>query len=166
MREQARILASESDGSEAAAAHPVVERTIAKLGKAKPSDIGIVAADGTGLIKCEVAVSSIDRLAVALPRIVRAASLQGFELVAGGGLAMFKLEAETAGFSIAESIRREKRVLTKTERAKEEAWKRKRDRAEKRNSWDDVFFDRPRFPDWDFHPTGQLLTCSPEMSSL
>lgn len=69
---------------------------------------------------------------------------------------MFKLEVETVGVSIAESIRREKHVLTETERAKEETWERKRDRAAKRNSWDDVFFDRPRFPEWDFHPTGQL----------
>lgn len=156
VREQARILASEGDDSQAAPPHPVIERTLAGLRKAKPSDIGIVAADRPGLIKCEVASSSIDRLAVALPRIVRAASLQGFELVAVEGLASFKSETETVGFSITETIRREKHVLTDAERAKEEAWERKRDRAARRNSWDDVFFDRPRFPEWDYHPTGQL----------
>jgi hypothetical protein len=26
----------------------------------------------------------------------------------------------------------------------------------RRNSWDDVFFDRPSLPEWDYHPTGQL----------
>jgi hypothetical protein len=156
VREQARILASEGDDSEATPPHSIVERTLAKLRKAKPSDIGIVAVDGAGLVKCEVAVSSIDRLAVALPRIVRAASLQGFDLAAGEGPAEFKFKAETVGFSITESIRREKHVLTDAERAKEEAWERKRERAARQNSWDDVFFDRPRFPEWDFHPTGQL----------
>ena len=121
-----------------------------------PSDIGIVAADGAGLIKCEVASPSIDRLAVILPRVVRAASLQGFELVADDGSAHFKSETEAIGFSIAETVRREKHLLTDAERAKEEAWERKRDLAARRNSWDNVFFDRPRFPEWDFHPTGQL----------
>lgn len=51
------------------------------------------------------------------------------ELVAGEGLAKFKSETETVGFSITESIRRDKHVLTDAERAKEEAWERKRDRA-------------------------------------
>lgn len=94
VREQARILASEGDDNQAAPPHPVIERTLAWLRKAKPSDIGIVAADKPGLIKCEVSSSSIDRLAIALPRIVRAASYQGFELVAGEGLAKFKSETE------------------------------------------------------------------------
>lgn len=156
VREQARILASEGDDSQGAPPHPVIERTLAGLRKAKPSDIGIVAADGAGLVKCEVAPSSIDRLAVALPRIVQAALLQGFELIAGDGPAKFKSEIEAVGFSITESIRRDKHVLTDAERAKEEAWQRKRDRATRRNSWDDVFFDKPRFPEWDYHPTGQL----------
>ncbi|MGX7873151.1 hypothetical protein ACVDG5_010455 [Mesorhizobium sp. ORM6] len=126
VREQARILASEGDDSQAAPPHPVIERTLAGLRKAKPSDIGIVTANGPGFIKCEVAAASIDRLAVALPRIVRATSLQGFELVAGEGSAKFRSEMETVGFSITESIRREKHVLTDAERAKEEAWERKR----------------------------------------
>jgi hypothetical protein len=84
VREQARILASEGSDDQVGPIHPIIDRTIAKLRKAKPSDIGIVSADGTGLIKCEVASPSIGRLAVILPRVVRAASLQGFELVAGG----------------------------------------------------------------------------------
>ena len=156
VRERARIVASDGDDDDTAPSHQIVERTLAKLRKAKASDIGIVTATGAGLIKCEVALSSVDRLAVALPRIVRAAALQGFELVSGEGTAKFKSEAETVGFSITELIRRETHVLTDAERVKEEAWQRRRDRAARRNSWDDVLFDRPRFPEWDFHPTGQL----------
>ncbi len=155
VREQARILASE-DNNQATPTDPIVDRTIAKLRKAKPSDIGIVAADGAGLIKCEVASPSIDRLAVILPRIMRAASLQGFELVTGDGSAQFKSETEAIAFSVTETIRREKHVLTDAERAKEEAWQRKRERAARLNSWDNVFFDKPQFPEWDFHPAGQL----------
>jgi hypothetical protein len=156
VREQARIRASEVGDDQAAPPSPIVDRTLDKLRKAKPSDVGIVAADGAGLIKCEVASPSIDRLAVILPRIALAASLQGFELVAGDGSVQFKSETEAIAFSVMETVRREKHVLTDAERVKEEAWQRKRDRAAGRNSWDDVFFDRPRVPDWDFHPTGQL----------
>ena len=156
VRDQARILASEGSDDQAPPTPPIVDRTLAKLRKANPSDIGIVAADGAGLIKCEVASPSIDRLAVILPRVARAASLQGFELVADDGWAHFKSETEALSFSIAETVRREKHVLTDAERAKEEAWDRKRDLAARRNSWGNIFFDRPRFAEWDFHPTGQL----------
>jgi hypothetical protein len=153
VRKQARILASEGDNDQVAPPHPIIDRTLAELRKAKPSDFGIVTADGAGL---EVTCPSIDRLAVALPRIMWAASLQGFELIGSEGPAQFKSKTETLGFSITESIRREKHVLTDAERAREEAWQQKRDRAARRNSWDHVFFDRPRFPEWDHHPTGQL----------
>lgn len=81
-----------------------------------------------------MAAAAIDRLAVALPQIVRAALLQGFELTTGDGPTKFRSETETVGFSITESIRQEKHVLADAEQAKEEAWKRKRDRAARRNT--------------------------------
>jgi len=134
-REQARIQASGGDDNEAVPPHPIVERTIAALRKAKPSDIGLIAVSEGGLVKCEVAPRSVDRLAVILPRIVRAASLQGFQLVGGEGAAHFKSETEVIGFSISELAKREKHVLTDAERTKEEAWQRKRDLAARRNGW-------------------------------
>lgn len=155
-REQARILASEGGDDQVAPHHPIIDRTIAKLSKEKPSDIGLVAVGGGGLIKCEVAQKSVDRLAVILPRIVRAASLQGFQLIVGESSAHFKSKTEVIGISISELVRREKHVLSDSERAKEEAWQRKRDLAARRNAWDAVFIDKPRFPEWDYHPTGQL----------
>jgi hypothetical protein len=82
--------------------HPIVDRTLAKLSKMKSSGIGIVVAHGAGLIKCEVASQSIDRLAVIIPRILRAASLQGFELIADERSAHFKSETESINFSISE----------------------------------------------------------------
>lgn len=156
VRERARIRASEGDNAQGLEAHPVIERTLVRLRKAKPSDIGIVTVEGSGIIKCAVALSSIDRLSVALPRIAHAASLQGFELIGSEGSAQFRSKAETVNFSISELIKREKHVLTEAELAKEEAWRKKRDRAAQRNSWDNLIFDRPTFPEWDHHPTGQL----------
>src|SRR5262249_16006870 len=70
--------------------------------------------------------------------------------------AHFKSETESIDFSISELVKREKHVVTDAERAKEEAWQRKRDLAARRNGWDSVYFDRPQFPESDCHPTGQL----------
>jgi hypothetical protein len=156
VREQVRIRASEGDDDQAPPPFPIIDRALDRFRKAKPSDVSIVAVAGAGLIKCEVTSPSIDRLVLILPRIARAASLQGFELVAGDGSAQFKSETEAIAFSVTETVRREKHVLTDAERAKEEAWQRKRDRAARLNSWDNIFFDNPQFPEWNFHPAGQL----------
>jgi len=155
-REEARVLASESQGDLTTPSHPVVERTLAKLRKGKPSDVGMVITDAPGLTKCTIAPQSIERLAVILPSVVRAISLQGFQIIAGEKSAHFKSEGETIDFSISEVIGREVHVLTESERAKQEAWERKRERSARSNSWDTGLFDKPRFPEWDYQPSGQL----------
>lgn len=130
---------------------------MATLSKGKPSDTGIITLDTAGLIKCEMAASSISRLAMILPRIVHTVSLQGWVLTAEHGLAQFQSETESLRFWITEAVRREKHVLTAVERAQDDAWQRKRDRAVRsRRFWDDVFLRRPHFPEWDHHPTGLL----------
>jgi len=153
VREQARILASTADDDLAAPPHPLIDRTLAKLRQAKPPETGLVALDAAGLIPCQVSVASIDRLAVILPRIVQAASLQGLVLTAGDGPAQFTSEAESVRFSITELVRREKHVLTDAERARQEAWQK---RAAQSRSWNDVLPHRPHVPDWDYHLTGLL----------
>jgi hypothetical protein len=49
-----------------------------------------------------------------------------------------------------------KHELTDKERAEEERWTRKRERASLRNEWNEIFFSRPQFPEWDYLPTGRL----------
>jgi hypothetical protein len=154
VRERARILASGERPD--SAPHPIVERTLAKLRKAKPSPIGIASVGGPGLIKCEVAPETIDRLGAILTQVVQAAAMQGFSLIDGEPSARFSDEAESVGFAISELTKREKHVLTEAEQAKEEAWLLKRERASKVDSWRTYSFDRPRFPEWDYRPTGQL----------
>lgn len=155
VREQARVLAATASDDADAPSNPIVDRTISKLRQMKRSETGVVTTEPAGVIKCSIAPSSIERLAVALPRIVHAASLQGFKLMTSGGPAAFELEGVSVGFSISETIRREKHVVTDDERAKMEAWERKRDRASRLNHWN-IYSSMPRFADWDFHPTGQL----------
>src|SRR3546814_8876377 len=68
-RENARVLASAINVDAEVPSYPIVERTAAKLRKAKPASMtGLVSVEGAGLIKAEVAPASIDRLETALNR--------------------------------------------------------------------------------------------------
>lgn len=155
VREQARIRAAEGP-SAGEAAHPIVDRTIAKLRKAKPSDTGVVVGSGGSLIDCTVAPASVDRLETILSRLVHAVTLHGFTLAAGERSAVFKSAQETVSFTISETVRRSKHVLTAEEEVKLKAWQQKRERARLRNPWDHPWHTRPQFPEWDYTPTGQL----------
>ena len=153
-REAARLRAA--DAVPAPGTDPIVARTMARLAKAKPSDIGIVSVADPDLIECEVAVASVERLGQILEGLAAAAATQGFRIAPGERTAGFRSGDETIRFSVKETIKREKHVLTPAEVVKEEAWRAKQERAARRNAWDALFIDRPRFADWDYHPTGQL----------
>jgi hypothetical protein len=153
VREQARIRAS-SPVIEPQSC-PILDRTLARLRKGKPGPTGLVSVDGSGLIRCEVAPSSIDRLTVALGSIIAAVAQQGFRLTADHGPAHFAGEEEKVAFSVTETIRRVKHELTDREQAEQEKWERKAERARLRNEWR-IAFSRPTFPEWDHVLTGQL----------
>lgn len=160
-RENARLLASSIDAEAASPPNPIVDRTIAQLRKAKPSSInGLVAVEGLSVIKVSVAPASIDRLELALSRIAAAAEALGIKLVLGEKSANFQYDGETIGLSISESVRREKHVPTEKELAEQEsARKRRARRWNNPGSWDDDDFSWSslRGPEWDYHPTGQLV---------
>ncbi len=154
------MLASSIDADAVAPANPIVERTITQLRKAKPSSInGLVAIEGLNVIKASIAPASIDRLELALCRIVAAAEALGIALTRGEKTASFAYDGETIGFSISETVRREKHVPTEKELAEQEAARKRRARRwYSTNSWDDddFSFSSLRGPEWDYHPTGQL----------
>ncbi|ENY82845.1 hypothetical protein EBMC1_02045 [Sphingopyxis sp. MC1] len=159
-RETARLLASSIDADAVLPANPIVDRTISQLRKAKPSLInGLVTIEGLNVIKASVAPASIDRLELALSRIVAAADALGIKLARGEKTAAFTCDGEVIGFSISEGVRREKHVLTEKEIAEDQAARKRRERRWKNpNSWDDMDFSTSflRRPEWDYHPTGQL----------
>ena len=90
---------------------------------------------GAGSISCSVAPESIDRLEIAVPKIVGAASLQGFELKTVAPHAAFRSASDTIKFSISEGVARETHVLTPAEVREQEAWDRKKERARRRQAW-------------------------------
>lgn len=152
-REQARVIASSDFPQDTP--HPIAERTIATLRRSKPGSTGLVSSDGRNVIRCEVAPASIDRLDLVLRRIIAAAGQQGFALERGEQNAWLVGAGETVNFSITENFRRVKHELTEKEQAEEVKWQRKRERQRLTNSWD-WDLSRPRFPEWDYQPTGQL----------
>lgn len=155
VREQARVQASSGDGADDGPLHPIIARTLAALRKAKNAEKGLISVSEPGLIHCTVALASIDRIEIGLPRMVRAIALQGFQLVEDGGRVRFASEAESLGFSITETVRREAHVLTPSERRQQDAYEKRRDRAQRR-PWSDSWEMPPRFQEWDYRPTGQL----------
>jgi hypothetical protein len=155
VREQARIAASASTANEPAPPHPIVEKTITTLQKAKHSDTGLVSTGSSGLITCQVASESLERLRSILNKLVAAAELQGFKLIKSEKGACFSGAEETISFSITETVKRVKHELTEKEKAEEEKWRLRVERNRSRNSWDS-WFDRPKFPEWDYHCTGAL----------
>lgn len=155
VREEARVRASSAPRANIQPS-PLIERTIAKLRKAKLGPNGLVSVEGNGLIKCAVAPGSIERLAVILNEVVATSAQQGFDLAAEGEEARFVSDAERVSFSVTEVVKRVKHELTDKELAEEERWTRKRERASLRNEWSEIFFSRPQFPEWDYLPTGQL----------
>ena len=160
-RENARLLASSIDAEAVLPTNPIVDRTISQLRKAKPSSInGLVTVEGLNVVKVNIAPASIDRLELALGRIAAAAEALGIKLVRGEKCASFQCEGETIGFSISEGVRREKHVPTEKELAEQEAARKRRARRwNNPGSWDDddFSFSSLRGPEWDYHPTGQLV---------
>ena len=160
-RENARLLASSIDAEAVLPTNPIVDRTIFQLRKAKPSSInGLVTVEGLNAVKVNIAPASIDRLELALGRIAAAAEALGIKLVRGEKRASFQCEGETIGFSISEGVRREKHVPTEKELAQQEAARKRRARRwNNPGSWDDddFSFSSLRGPEWDYHPTGQLV---------
>ena len=157
-RESARVASSACLADSVVPSNAVVARTVAKLRKAKPSDPkGLLAVGGPGLIPVEAAPTSVDRVERVLLAIASACEAIGIKLASGEVAAEFHYEGEAIPFLLIETVRREKHVITDKEKAEEEAWRKKQQRFGRANEWDLAFgSSRPRPPEWDYHPTGQL----------
>ncbi|MFC4593687.1 hypothetical protein [Sphingobium tyrosinilyticum] len=159
-RERARILASavvEDDPTP----NQIVERTIAELIRAKPNaTTKLTKVEKRGLIKLEVAPESADRLALALNRIAAVGAPMGIRITSTDAAAAFECDGEMICFSVTESTSREKHVMTAEEQSELAAWEKKQaKRWTSKDPWERetlMGFSRPRFPEFDYAPTGQL----------
>lgn len=110
------------------------------------------------MIAIEIAPASIDRIGLALNRIVAAASVQGFALSGKGERAAFEGRDLVIPFSVKEAIKRSKHVPTEEELAADERRRKQNERRWSRGGWDtDLDFSGyQRWPDWYLTPTGQV----------
>jgi hypothetical protein len=155
-REDARVLASSGADLDEGPPNQIIEATLAALRGVKKIEKALVSLSGSGLIKSTVAPASIDRLSIALPRIVRAVELQGFHLVKSTSGVCFASANETIEFSISETFRRVPHVLTPAEAALQAAYDKKEEKRRWRTSWTHDYEPPPHFPEWDYLATGQL----------
>ncbi len=131
----------------------IVRNTMAALRRGKSNDHGLISVHEAGLISCSIAKQSIGRVADFLPKLEAAAEVQGFKLTHDDGLSRFSDGTQTVKFEITEGYTREKRELTRSEKAERAAWEKRNER----RGWRYEFRDpHPTFADWDYRPTGLL----------
>lgn len=158
VRERARLLASSIDVETGMPSHAVVVETLRALRNAGPPTLqGVVLVSGPGRVTTEVSPASFDRVELILGRLAAACDALDVDLAADESGAFLKHDDETIRFSISESYRRHKHAPNDFEQAQLEAWEKKHGKILRRGGWDVLSLpDRPRFPEWDYVPTGQL----------
>ncbi len=157
-REKARLLASSVQVEDATAQHPVVSETLRALKEAGPPSLqGLVSVSAAGRAKVEVSPASIDRVALILGRLAAAGEALEVELAADDKGAFFRHSDEVVRFSVSESYRRHKHVLTEAEQVQFAAWEKKHEKVLRKGGWEAIMLPgRPQFVEWDYEPTGQL----------
>ncbi len=157
-REKARLLASSVEAEGATAQHAVVSETLRALRRAgPPSPQGLVSVSGAGHAKVEVSPASIDRVGLVLGRLAAAGEALEVELAADDKGAFFRHSDEVIRFSLSESYRRHKHVLTEAEQIRLSAWEKKHEKVLRKGGWEAIMLPgRPQFVEWDYEPTGQL----------
>lgn len=157
-RERARLMASSIDIEGGIQQHAVVVETLLALRKAgPPTPQGLVSVSGPGRVTVETSPASFDRLELILGRLAAAGETLDVELAADDKGAFFKHQDQPIRFAVTESYRRHKHVLTDAEQVQQAAWEKKHEKVLRRGGWDTLALpNRPRFPEWDYAPTGQL----------
>ncbi|WP_188641083.1 hypothetical protein [Blastomonas marina] len=155
-RAKARDRAAGDQGGHSPDECEIVSATLAVLRRSHASHMGLVTCARDGLIRCEIAPASIDRLGRILGQVTSAACIQDFNLVSPDkGPARFTNGMDDVGFSLSETFQRLKHQPTASELAAEAKWDRMLER--RRNGWFDIDWSkRPVTPEWDWRPTGKL----------
>ncbi|WP_346033057.1 hypothetical protein [Erythrobacter westpacificensis] len=167
IRDEATSRASKFNAEKDAKEHPVVTRSMAKLRKARPDDRGLVRLTQSGLIDIAIAPASIDRIELALNRIVSAAEIQGFDLTKVERRVAFTDGNVVVPFRVVEKTKRAKHEPTAKERAKQAEAQRTLEQR-----WGKAGLGPapssgvyPRLPKYDYSPSGivsfefDLLIC-------
>lgn len=165
-RAKIRGALEEWQGGEAGAArNPILERTLAKLAKAKPDRPGIAKIQGKGLIKVAVRPESVERATRVLQTLVSGAGAAGILLKAGDGSAIWLVENETVSFELVEAADRIEHVPTEAELKAVAKWEAQLEADQPRygylRDW-----GRPQIPKWEDCYQGRLAVRLEEVKIL
>lgn len=148
-------LETRQQGEDGIARNPILERTVAKLAKAKPDQTGIATTQGKGLISIAVRPESVARTIRIIEALVAAAEASGIILKASSGSATWFVEDETVSFELVEVADRVEHVPTDAELRAVASWEAQREADHRRygylRDW-----GRPRIPKWEERYQGRL----------
>jgi hypothetical protein len=137
------------------AQHTCLDRTLARLDKAKAGRNGLVRVEGRGLISVALQPASLVRMKRLLEALVSAADAAGIRIEGRDGPAAFCIEGETVAFELAEVPDRVEHVATDAELRAMESWEAKQEADRKRYGYASGW-GRPHIPKWEERYEGRL----------
>ena len=135
--------------------NPLVEKSVAKLRKAKRDFEGLVHSAGAGLVRMAVRPVTVERAGSLLAKLVAAGEAAGLQLTKTEQGAGWLCDGETIDFELIEAADQVEHVATAKELAGVAKWKREREERHKRYGyWSD--WGEPKIPKWEQHYQGRL----------
>lgn len=134
---------------------PILQRTIARLSKAKADKSGLVRVEGKNVISLAVRPESASRAQQILELLVSSAQAAGISLVDGDQGVVWHVEGEEVSFDLAEVSDRVEHVPTEAELKAVAKWEAERAAYRKRTGYD-YDWGRPHIPKWEERYQGRL----------
>lgn len=134
---------------------PILQRTIARLSKAKADKSGLARIEGKNVITVAVRPESASRAQQILELLVSSAQAAGITLVAGDQGVVWNAESEEVSFDLAEVADRVEHVPTEAELKAVAKWEAERAAYLKRTGYD-YHWGRPYIPKWEERYQGRL----------
>lgn len=136
--------------------HTRAQRTHAKLVAAQARGSDIIHLSGKGLFTVAASPASADRIGRVLSLLIQAMGDKGWALEDGDkGLRLIP-DGEAIGVEITELTDRVRHEPTEAEQRALAKFEERRDRAARRREWFSEW-ERPKIPEWDSVPNGQLV---------
>jgi hypothetical protein len=149
------LQALEAAGEGEGPPNPIVEKTLARLRKARRNAEGLVVSNGSALVHVAVHPDRVERAGALLAKLVAAGEAAGLTLVKSGSGTAWLCNGETIAFELVEAADQVEHVATAKELAPVEKWKRERDEYHKRYGyWRD--WGEPKIPKWERRYQGRL----------
>jgi hypothetical protein len=139
---------------EAVALHRLAQKTVEKLAKAKAGELAQI--KGRGFFTVTATPAQAERIGQVLSQLVAAVDAQSWRVPSGEGGIRLEPDGEALGFSITEQTDKVKHEPTEAEQAALRRHEEAKQRAQRLGKWFSDW-DRPKIPEWDWIPNGQLV---------